>query len=63
MSFALSFRSLALIPREQVSYRDRNQISGCQGLRVGVRGLTVKGFAETLGGDGEIPHLILVVIV
>ena len=38
---------------------DRNQISGCQGLRVGVRGLTVKGFAETLGGDGEIPHLIL----
>lgn len=52
-----------MIPREQASYRDRNQISGCQGLRVGVRGLTVKGFAETLGGDGEIPHLILVVIV
>lgn len=52
-----------MIPREQANYRDRNQISGCQELRVGVRGLTVKGFAETLWGDGKVPHLILVVTV
>lgn len=61
--FCFKFQVLSYDSKRTGNYRDRNQISGCQGLRVGVRGLNVKGFAETLGGDGEIPHLILVVIV
>lgn len=63
MSFALRVGPLAAVPREQVNYKDRNQISGCQGLRLGVRRLTVKGHLETFGGDGNVPHLLLVVIV
>lgn len=44
------------------NYSNRKQISGSQGQRDGVRGLNQKRLKETGRGDGNISHLIVVLI-